>query len=299
MADVPHRPVLLEEVCEILRPAPGRCYLDCTVGGGGMAERILALSHPDGKLIGLDRDPAALAVAAGRLEKFGERITLVHANFADAARVLAENGTKKVHGLVADLGLSSLQLDAPDRGFSFRHADAPLDMRADPTSGKTAAQLIARASEGELADVIWKLGDERRARRIARAICRERQRRPIETAGQLVTVIQRAVGPRRSRIHPATRTFLAIRTWTNRELQNLEELLTSAKDIVEPGSRVLILSFQSNEDRIAKTVFRNQAREGVWEILTKRPLMPTAEEIRANPRARSAKLRAVQRKALM
>jgi len=299
VADVPHRPVLLEEVSEILRPAPGRCYLDCTVGAGGMAEKILVLSQPDGKLIGLDRDPAALAVAAGRLEKFGERVTLVHANFADAATVLAENRIQRVHGLVADLGLSSLQLDAPDRGFSFRHADAPLDMRADPTSGRTAAQLIARASEGELADVLWKLGDERRSRRIARAICRERRRRPIETVGRLVEIVRRAVGPRRSRIHPATRTFLAIRAWTNRELPNLEELLTSAKDIVEPGGRVVVLSFQSNEDRIAKTVFRSQAREGVWEVLTRRPVVPSAEEVRANPRARSAKLRAVQRKALM
>ena len=299
MADVPHRPVLLEKVCEILRPASGKCYLDCTVGAGGHAERILALSQPDGKLIGIDRDPDALAVAARRLAKFGERATLVHANFADAAKVLAGNGIETVHGVILDLGLSSLQLDAPDRGFSFRHEDAPLDMRADRTTGRTAAELIARVPEPELADVLWRLADERRSRRIARAICRERRRQPIETVGQLVAIVKRAVPCGRRRIHPATRTFMAIRMWTNHELPDVEETLGSVKGLVEPGGRVVVISFHSKEDRIAKTVFRDQAREGVWELLTRRPLVPDEEEVRSNPASRSAKLRAVERKGCM
>jgi len=292
-----HRPVLLDEVCDILRPAARGCYLDCTVGAGGHAERILALSQPDGKLIGIDRDPQALAAAARRLGRFGKRVSLVHANFTDAAGVLTDHGIGSVHGIVFDLGLSSLQLDAPDRGFSFRHGEAPLDMRADPTTGHTAAELIARASERQLADVLWEYGDERRARRIARAVCRARRREPIRTAGQLAAVVERAAGGRRGRIHPATRTFMAVRVWTNRELPNLEQALTSVRDLVRPGGRVVVISFHSKEDRIAKTVFRAQAREGVWELLTRRPVVPSADERRANPRARSAKLRAVERKA--
>ncbi|MFH1730414.1 MAG: 16S rRNA (cytosine(1402)-N(4))-methyltransferase RsmH [Planctomycetota bacterium] len=295
MADEPHRPVMLDEVCEFLRPAPGQCTLDCTVGAGGHAEKILALSQPDGKLIGLDRDPAALAAAAGKLAKFGGQAVLVHACFADAANVLAENGIEKVHNVIFDLGLSSIQLDAPGRGFSFRHEDAPLDMRADPTAGKTAAELLARVTEVELADVLWRLADERRSRRIARAICAERRKAPIETAGRLAAIVARAAGGRWRRIHPATRTFMAIRMWVNRELPNLEEALTSVRDIVEPGGRVVVISFHSKEDRIAKTVFRSQARDGVWRILTKRPLVAADDEVRRNPRARSAKLRAVER----
>ncbi len=299
MADEPHRPVLLDEVCEFLRPQPGRCYLDCTVGAAGHAERILALSQPDGKLIGIDRDPEALAVAARKLENFGVRKSLFHANFTQAAEALAEHGTTAVHGVLYDLGLSSLQLDAPGRGFSFRHKDAPLDMRADPTCGKTAAELLAAASERQLADVIWQLADERHSRRIARAICRERRHQPIETAGQLASIIERALGGRRGRLHPATRTFMALRMWVNRELPNLEQSLTSVKDIVEPGARVVVISFHSKEDRIAKTVFRSQAREGIWQVLTSRPIQPTEQEIRLNPRARSAKLRAAERKDVM
>ena len=290
---------MLEEVCEFLRPAPARRFLDCTAGAGGHAERILALSQPDGQLIGIDRDPTALAAAARKLERFGGRATLVHANFTDAARVLAEKGIETVHGVLFDLGLSSIQLDAPDRGFSFQHEDAPLDMRADTTAGQTAAELIARASERELADVIWRLADERHSRRIARAICRERRRQPIKTAGRLASIVERVARGRRSRIHPATRTFMALRMWVNRELPNLEEALASVKAIVEPGGRVVVISFHSKEDRVAKAVFRDQAREGVWALLTKRPVVAAEEEVRANPRARSAKLRAVERKGCM
>jgi len=299
VADERHRPVLLDEACELLRPAPGQCTLDCTVGGGGHAEKILVLSQPNGKLIGLDRDPAALAIAADRLATFGDRATLVHASFVDAATVLAENGIEKVHNVIFDLGLSSIQLDAPGRGFSFRQEDAPLDMRADPTSGRTAAELIAHVREDELADILWSLADERKSRRIARAICFERRKAPIETAGRLAAIVTRAVGGPWRRIHPATRTFMAVRMWVNRELPNLEETLTGIKDLVEPGGRVVVISFHSKEDRIAKMVFRSQARDGVWQLLTKRPLTPAAEETGRNPRARSAKLRAVERKDVM
>ena len=298
MDDAPHRPVLLDETCGLIRPAPGQWYLDGTVGAGGHAERILVLSQPDGKLIGIDRDPEALAVAAGRLERFGDRAILEQANFTDAAQVLARHGVNAVHGIVLDLGLSSIQLDAPDRGFSFRFDDAPLDMRADPTAGPTAAELVARASERELADVLYTQADEYRSRRIARAICQARRREPIRTAGQLAEIVARAVG-RRGRIHPATRTFMALRMWVNGELANLEATLSSLKDIVEPGGRAAVISFHSKEDRVAKTVFREQAREGVWTLLTKKPVVPGDEERRANPRARSAKLRAVERKASM
>ncbi|MFW6107948.1 MAG: 16S rRNA (cytosine(1402)-N(4))-methyltransferase RsmH, partial [bacterium] len=185
MADEPaHRPVLLDEVMKFLRPAAGRRYLDATVGAGGHAEKTLVLSQPDGTLIALDRDPRALEIAARRLERFGDRVRLFHGNFTEAADALAKAGIRRVHGIVYDLGLSSIQLRAPDRGFSFRRPDAPLDMRADPTYGPTAAELLANVSEQELADVLWRLADERRSRRIARAICRERRRQPIRTAGR-------------------------------------------------------------------------------------------------------------------
>jgi len=285
----------LEETCAFLRPAPDTWTLDCTVGAGGHAERVLALSQPDGKLIGIDRDPEALAVAARRLERFGDRVRLAHANFADAKSVLAEAGIETVHAVLFDLGLSSIQLDAPGRGFSFRFPDAPLDMRADPTTGATAAELLARVPEEELADLLWQLADEGRSRHIARAVCRERRRAPIDTVGRLASVVERAVRSPRRRIHPATRTFLALRMWVNREPTNLEAALESAEDLVGPGGRVAVISFCSTEDRIAKTVFRRRAREGVWRILTKRPGRPGDEETRRNPRARSAKLRAVER----
>ncbi len=296
MSDELHRPVLLEEVCSMLRPATGQCYLDCTVGGGGHAERILALSQPDSRLIGLDRDSQALAAAARSLERFGDRVTRAHANFTDAAGILARERIGTVHGVLFDLGLSSIQLDTQGRGFSFREREAPLDMRADPTSGSTAADLIARAAERELADVLWWFADERHSRRIAREICRERQARPIRTVGQLVDLVERAAGPRRSRLHPATRTLMALRMWTNDELANLETALRHLPANVAPGGRAVVISFQSKEDRIAKTVFRGQERDGFWRVLTKHPVVPGAEEVRTNPRARSAKLRAVERK---
>jgi 16S rRNA (cytosine1402-N4)-methyltransferase len=295
MADsAPHRPVLLDETCELISPAPGGWYLDGTVGAGGHAEQILVLSQPDGKLIGIDRDLDALAIAAKRLERFGDRVILEHANFTDAAQVLARRGVNAVHGIILDLGLSSIQVDAPDRGFSFRFDDAPLDMRADPTTGPTAAQLLARVSERDLANVLYTQADEFRSRRIAKAICLARRREPIRTAGRLAEIVAQAVG-RRGKIHPATRSFMALRMWVNDELPNLEATLSSLKDIVEPGGRAVVISFHSKEDRVAKVVFREQAREGVWTLLTKKPVVPGDEERRANPRARSAKLRAVER----
>ncbi len=294
-----HRPVMLDEVMQYLRPAPGRCHLDATVGAGGHAERILALSQPDGTLIALDRDPRALEIASRRLARFGDRVRLFHGNFTEAAEALAKAGTGRAHAILFDLGLSSIQLRDPDRGFSFQQPDAPLDMRADPTWGPTAAELLAQVSERDLADILWRLADERQSRRIARAVCRERRREPIRTAGRLADIVARAIGRKGGRIHPATRTFMAIRMWVNRELPNLEETLAAAKDLVEPGGRVVVISFHSKEDRIVKTVFRDQAREGCWEVLTRSPVTPGADEVRANPLSRSAKLRAVERKGCM
>lgn len=300
MADEPHRPVLLDEVSDILQPSTNGIYLDCTVGAGGHAQRILALSQPGGRLIGLDRDPVALAIAGRTLEHFGDRVILEHANFTDAGRILAEQHVDAVNGILFDLGLSSIQLDSPDRGFSFRYPDAPLDMRADPSRGPTAAQLIAHVPERELADILWQLADERRSRRIARAVCAERRRTPIKTVGQLLAVIARAMGPhRRQRIHPATRSMQAIRMWTNAELPNLKAALLAAKDLLVPGGSLCTISFHSAEDRVAKNVLRDQAREGVWDVLTRRPMRPTEAEVRSNPRARSAKLRAARRKDVM
>lgn len=295
MEPFPHRPVLLNETCELIQPTAGRWYLDGTLGAGGHAEQLLVLSQPDGKLIGIDRDPEALAIAAQRLERFGDRVILEQANFTEADQVLARHGVPAVHGVVLDLGLSSIQLDAPGRGFSFRFDDAPLDMRADPTSGPTVAERLAHVSERDLADVLYTQADEFRSRRIARAICEARRREPLRTAGQLAKVVERAVG-RHGKIHPATRTFMALRMWVNDELPNLEAMLLSLKHLVEPGGRAAVISFHSKEDRIAKTVFRHEAREGLWTLLTRKPVVPGREECAANPRARSAKLRAVERK---
>lgn len=295
MADEKHRPVMLDEVLKILDPGSGKIYVDGTVGAGGHAERILALSQPEGKLIGLDRDPSALAIAAERLAPFGGRVALAHANFTELRRVLDEHGIRKVHGIIFDLGLSSMQIADAARGFSFQNPDAPLDMRAGGTTGETAAQKIALAGEKEIADALWRLADERFSRRIAREIVRVRRREQIRTVGQLAKIVERAYGGGWQKIHPATRTFMALRMWVNSELENLEETLAALPEIIEPGGRAAIISFHSKEDRIVKNVLRDQARDGIWRILTKKPVTASEDEVNENPRARSAKLRAAER----
>ncbi len=272
-----------------------RLFVDCTLGSGGHAAALLEASAPDGRLLGLDADPAAIAVAAERLATFGERATLVRANFRDVARVAAAHEFRAVRGIVMDLGLSSRQLEASGRGFTFRQ-DQPLDMRFDPARGETAADLLNRLDEEELANLIYRYGEERGSRRIARQIVRRRAQSPLRDTIDLVRAVEAAVGPRRGRIHPATRTFQALRIAVNGELEALESALPQATSLLEPGGRVAVIAFHSLEDRQVKRFFRGGgAGAARMRPLTKRPITPTDDERKANPRARSAKLRVGER----
>ncbi|MBI2186676.1 MAG: 16S rRNA (cytosine(1402)-N(4))-methyltransferase RsmH [Acidobacteria bacterium] len=290
-----HEPVMVTEVLEHLAPARGGLFVDCTVGGGGHARAILETGAT--RLIGLDRDPDALAQAEAALEPFGSRAELVHSDYRRIDEVLDARGVASVDGLLADLGVSSMQLEAPGRGFSFRR-DEPLDMRMDRTTGATAAEAIEHADERTLADVIYEFGEERYARRIARAITEARSAGGVRTTGQLADLVRRAI-PRRgpSRIDPATRTFQAIRIWVNRELEGLDAFLAQAARRLAPGGRMVVITFHSLEDRIVKHTLRSlQAGGDVGlTIRTKRPAVPSEAEIERNPRARSAKLRAAER----
>lgn len=285
-----HEPVLLSEVLSLLDPKPGRLICDATVGTGGHAEAIL---DRGAELVGLDKDPQALELARARLARFGHRVQLLHADFRDLRTALSRLGVKAVHGVLFDLGISSLQLDSPARGFSFRE-EAPLDMRMDPAQPRTAAELVNRLPEPELARILWEYGEERYARRIARAIVRARDKAPIRTTSELARLVARCYPPGRHRIHPATRTFQALRIAVNDELSVLEEGLTQAIELLPPGGVVCVISFHSLEDRIVKHLFRERAAKGKLELLTKKPLRPSAEEVARNPRARSAKLRAAR-----
>jgi 16S rRNA (cytosine1402-N4)-methyltransferase len=295
-----HVPVLLSEVIAGLAPRTGGRYLDATVGGGGHGAAILAASMPDGRLLGIDADPAALAAARERLAAFGERARLMHGNFRDMARLAAEAGVERFDGILLDLGVSSHQLDTPERGFSFL-ADAPLDMRIDPTAEETAADLVNQLPEGELADLIYRYGEERGSRRIARAIVEARRREPIATTSALAAIVERAMGGRRGKIHPATRTFQALRIAANHELESLEAALPQAVDLLAPGGRLAVVAFHSLEDRIVKQFFRAESGYGGaagptrLRIITKKPIEAREEETRSNPRARSAKLRIAER----
>jgi len=289
-----HVPVMTREVVEVLQPDRGGLYVDCTVGLGGHSRALLEAGAS--RVLGLDRDQDALAAARASLEAWGDRVELVHADFRDLPHVLADRSIEGVDGALADLGVSSLQLDGADRGFSFRR-DEPLDMRMDRTTGPTAADLLRDVDEGVLADVIFQHGEERFSRRIARAIVHARRETPLVTTGQLAEIVRRAV-PRKGyqRIDPATRTFQALRIWVNRELEGLDAFLAGAAARLLAGARLAVISFHSLEDRIVKHVFRALERsEAALRIVTKRPLVPSDAEIDANPRARSAKLRAIER----
>jgi 16S rRNA (cytosine1402-N4)-methyltransferase len=289
----PHTSVLLAEVLEALRPRPGRNYraLDGTLGAGGHSFGLLERSSPDGQLIGLDADPAALDVARQRLAPFAGRFNLRHANFADLATLELE----PQDAIVLDLGLSSAQLDAAGRGFSFRF-DEPLDMRFDQSPDRpTAADLLNTLSEAELEHILRAFGEEPRARRVARSIVQRRTREPFARTGDLVAAVTAALGPARGRIHPATRTFQALRIAVNDELAALEAGLDAAIDVLAPGGRVAVISFLSLEDRIVKWRFRGWAEAGRATVLTRKPTVPGVEEIQRNPRARSAKLRVAER----
>jgi 16S rRNA (cytosine1402-N4)-methyltransferase len=293
-----HVPVLLHEVVQALHCRRGGRFVDCTLGQGELAFHILQIAGPHGFLVGIDRDEQALAVARERLKRFDDRTRFVQGNFQQLKQHLNGVGISEVDGIVFDLGVSSAQLNQPARGFSFMH-EGPLDMRMDRSAGLTAADFLHQHSEKELADVIFQYGEERYSRRIARAIVQARARRPLRTTLELVSVIRDAVplSYRHGRIHVATRTFQALRIAVNRELEVLEESFRDAVDVLVPGGRLCIISFHSLEDRIAKQTLRSLSAgaEPHLKLITKKPLVPSETERRANPRARSAKLRVAER----
>ena len=306
--EAPHRPVLLFEAVELLAPERGGLFVDATLGLGGHSEAILT-SSPDTRVLGLDRDREAIRLASARLARFGTRFRAAHANFREISRILDEAGEKEASGVLADLGVSSLQFDTPERGFSFRH-DAPLDMRMNATGDEeTAAELLERLPEEEIARVIYEYGEERKSRRIARWIVERRERgEPLKTTGELAALVARAVGYKRGdRVHPATRTFQALRIAVNGELEGLDGFVETAVDLLQARGRLAVISFHSLEDRVVKRVLRRLSghcecgrrvpvcvcgARRVVEVLTRRPVVPSEQELGENPRARSAKLRA-------
>jgi 16S rRNA (cytosine1402-N4)-methyltransferase len=290
-----HVPVLVDEVRALLQPERGGVFVDCTVGLAGHSRMLLEGGAT--RLIGIDRDTDALAIARAALAGFGDRVTLVHADYRDLDAVLDAQGVTEISGLLADLGVSSMQLDAEGRGFSFRR-DEPLDMRMDRTSGETAAELIDRVDETELADAIYQFGEERRSRQVARAIVTARQHGRIETTARLAEIVRRAVAARGwQRIDPATRTFQALRIWVNRELDGLDSFIGRAAGRLQVDGRMALIAFHSLEDRVVKHTLRALAKEDAiaLKVLTKHPVIATDAEAAANPRARSAKLRAAVR----
>lgn len=290
----PHIPVMSNELIRYLKLDKGRTVLDCTVGCGGHADTILTEIGPQGKFIGIDQDEAALKIAEGRLKRF-TNCTLMQANFRHMDAILAKLGIDRVDGMVFDLGLSSLQLDSPKKGFSIR-LDAPLDMRMDSNLRLCAFDLVNFLPEMSLSDILKKYGEERWHNRIARAIVRERKKSMIATTGQLSDLVKRVTPSRYTKIHPATRTFQALRIAVNDELEALREGLNKCIDWTRPGARICVISFHSLEDRIVKNEFRKFAKEGKLKIITKKPITPTPEEVCVNPRARSAKMRVAERK---
>lgn len=312
-----HRPVLYQEVLDALKPTRGGQYIDGTLGAGGHAFGILHVSSPDGRLLGLDLDPHALELAREKLKIFDDRIILVQSSYTEMKAVMLAHGWSNVQGILLDLGVSSMQFDTPGRGFSFQ-ADAPLDMRFSPDTQTTAADLINTLTEEELTRILFEFGEERRARKIAKSII---QTRPIKTTGQLTDLIlkiskgqheavRKYVKPEKKRIHPATRTFQALRIAVNRELESITTVLPQAVDILSPGGRLAVISFHSLEDRIVKHFFRQESRDCICPPrqpvcscghraslaeITRRPIVAGQEEVVNNPRARSARLRVAQK----
>jgi 16S rRNA (cytosine1402-N4)-methyltransferase len=302
---VEHIPVLYEEVLRGLQVRPGGRYIDATLGAGGHAVGILQASAPDGQLLGLDADPDAVAYARERLRAFGERATLWVGNFRHLGNVARALGFRHVDGILMDLGVSSRQLGDASRGFSFAH-EGPLDMRLDPSKGQTAADLVNTLPAEELADILWQYGEERHSRRIARAIVAAR---PVTRTGELAELVARTVG-HREKIHPATRTFQALRIAVNEELQALEEALLQARDLLQAGGRLAVISFHSLEDRLVKQFYRREAadclcppevlvcsceHQPTFTEITRKPIRPSDEEVARNPRSRSARLRVAER----
>ena len=305
MSGTPHQPVLYHEIIHALQPKNAGHYVDGTLGAGGHARGILETCKPEGRLLGLDVDPQALALARETLAPYGQRAHLLQASYDSLAAVLPEIGWDKVDGILLDLGLSSMQLDTPERGFSFQH-DAPLDMRFNPASPTSAADLVNTLPQEELADLIYRYGEERASRRIAQAIVKAR---PLYTTRQLAAVIE-AILPRKGRVHPATLTFQALRIAVNEELDRVENVLPQAVAALKSGGRLAIISFHSLEDRIVKEYFRKESSDCICpprqpvctcghkatlKEVTRKPIIPGEAETRANPRARSAKLRIAEK----
>jgi 16S rRNA (cytosine1402-N4)-methyltransferase len=290
-----HLPVLTADVLRHLQPERGGLFVDCTVGLGGHARALLEAGAT--RILGLDRDLDALAIARQTLAPWSDRVDLVHADYRSIDEVLDSQRIASIDGAMADLGVSSLQLEAPARGFSFQR-DEPLDMRMDRTSGDTAADLVARSTERDLADAIFKYGEERFSRRIARSIVDTRAAEPITTTAQLAAIVRRSV-PRRgyTRIDPATRTFQALRIWVNRELEGLDRFIEAAVRRLRAGRRLVTITFHSLEDRVVKHTLRalERSEHALVRVLTKKPIVAGDDELRSNPRARSAKLRAAER----
>jgi len=282
-----HIPVLKNEVIQYLDPKPGSRFIDATLGAAGHTREILERTGPDGQVLAIDQDESALSNAKAMLESFGSRVIFVHSNFRAVGKIAEERGFLNCDGVLADIGISSMMVDDPSRGFSFMR-EGPLDMRMDRTQTLTAADVVNTYSEKEIADLIYTLGEERRSRPIARSIVRSR---PLQQTRDLVRAIERVSGgPRHGQIHPATRTFQALRIHVNDELQSLEDFLDASMTVVRSGGRVVVISFHSLEDRIVKQKFRASTVPG--RVLTKKVITATDEEVRSNPRARSAKLRA-------
>ena len=290
-----HEPVMPSEVVTLLKAREGGVFVDYTVGAGGHARTLLETGAE--RVVGFDRDADALKEAAINLHPWHDSVELVHSDFRQFAQVLNDRGIKSIDGALADLGVSSMQLDGPGRGFSFRK-DEPLDMRMDRSVGQTAAEKLRVVSESDLADVIYRFGEDRHARRIARFFVSRRDQADVETTGQLAEVVRRAV-PRRGyqRIDPATRTFQAVRIWVNREVESLDEWLLAVCRRLKAGARFAVLTFHSLEDRVVKHTFKHLERDSdvKIKILTKKPLRPSEQEVSQNPRARSAKLRVAER----
>ena len=308
---IAHRPVLLGETIDLLAPGPGATVVDGTLGAAGHAFALLDRVGPDGRLFGIDRDPDALEIARTRLAAFGDRFIPIRGRHEDLTRLLRDAGVFACHAMLFDLGVSSMQLDRPERGFSFRN-DAALDMRMDPSHGESAADLLARIEETDLRRIISRWGEERRSGAIARAIVREREKRALVRTSQLAGLIERNAGSaaRRFRIHPATRTFQALRIVVNGEIEGLEQLVSDAVGMLPRGGRLAFISYHSLEDRAIKTAMRALAKrcscppklpvcgcgkENLIRVLTRRPIRPGEKEIDRNPRSRSARLRVAER----
>ncbi len=280
-----HKPVMLQEVIDYLKPLPGQTIVDGTFGFGGHGKEIAKKIGAEGKLIGVERDPRTLKITSESLGHWPQ-IRLVQGNFADLKNILKAEGRDKVDGVLLDLGVSSHQISSQEYGMSWQ-TEAPLDMRLSPETQETAAQLLHRLSEEEIANMLYELADEYRSRRIAKAI--KQNLKEIKTTKDLADVVEKSVGGHRGKIHPATKTFQALRMAVNLEIPNLKEVLSSIKSVIKPSGRVVIISFHSGEDRLVKQEFKNK---DVWSVLTKKPVIASFDEIKENPRSRSAKLRA-------